>query len=223
MTHLNGIRTHSSSRAALSGLAGGLAGGLISSALLSKSGRNTARSLLKVGGIAAAGRLAGKAYDAYRHNQALRPVAPLDPPGGQQWQQVAAERFQALAEVPEQQEEGVLVLQAMIAAATANGQLDAREQIRIFEQVDRSGLSAEERVSLFDELRNPQGLASLVGRVRDPETAVQVYAASLLAVDETRQESRAYLARLASRLQLPGDLVHELHAAAQPTQPKQAA
>ena len=51
---------------ALGGLAGGLAGSAATAALFSKSGRKTAKSLLKVGGIAAAGGLAWKAFDTFR-------------------------------------------------------------------------------------------------------------------------------------------------------------
>ena len=103
----------------------------------------------------------------------------------------------------------------MVAAAMADGHIDAGEQARIFEQVDQQGLPPAEKAALFDELRNPLSLDALVAQVRDPESAIEVYAASVLAVDENLPAGQAYLARLASALGLPDDLVAQLHAGKQ--------
>lgn len=53
-------------------------------------------------------------------------------------------------------------------------------------------------------------LDEVVGAVRDQTDAIEVYAASLLAVDETRREAKAYLSTLAERLSLPTILVEGL-------------
>jgi uncharacterized membrane protein YebE (DUF533 family) len=84
-------------------------------------------------------------------------------------------------------------------------------------------LAAEDKAVLFDELRNPLSLEQLVSQVPNPETGLEVYAASLVAIDETRQEGRDYLRRLAAALELPSTLVTSLHAHAEFARQDQAA
>ena len=64
---------------ASSGVLGGLAGGAVSGALMSnKKARKTAGTLLKVGGIAALGGLAWKAYQGYQSSQTQAGPAAID-------------------------------------------------------------------------------------------------------------------------------------------------
>jgi uncharacterized membrane protein YebE (DUF533 family) len=104
------------------------------------------------------------------------------------------------------------MVRAMIAAAHADGHIDAREQTRIFEQVDRMGLAADDKALLFDELRRPLGLLELVELTPDTEAGAEVYAASLLAIDPGQPIAQRYLEELARRLQLPPELVSAVHA-----------
>ena len=53
----------------LGGFAGGAAGGALTSALMGKKGGKHAKTLLKVGGLAAVGGLAWKAYQSYQQTQ----------------------------------------------------------------------------------------------------------------------------------------------------------
>ena len=64
---------------------------------------------------------------------------------------------------------------------------------------------------LYDELRNPKSVDELAAAVRDPQTGIEVYAASLLAIDETRPDGAAYLTKLAVHLGLPPALVESVH------------
>ena len=50
-------------------------------------------------------------------------------------------------------------------------------------------LTPAEKALLFDELRHPMTMQQIVSRVASPEMAVEVYAASLVAIDETTEES----------------------------------
>jgi uncharacterized membrane protein YebE (DUF533 family) len=63
------------------------------------------------------------------------------------------------------------------------------------------------------EMARPLDLASLVGQVRGPEEAVEVYAASLLAIEVDTAAERDYLARLARSLGLDAGVVGEVHRA----------
>ena len=72
-------------------------------------------------------------------------------------------------------------------------------------------LTTEDKAKLFDELRHPLSLQELINAVPDPQTAIEVYAASLLAIDEQRVTSQDYLSRLASSMAIPAELVKAIH------------
>jgi uncharacterized membrane protein YebE (DUF533 family) len=215
MIDLNKIVQGLAQSGVASGFVGGAAGGALTSALMSKKGRKGAKTLLKVGGLAAVGGLAWKAYQSYRQGQ------PNDS-GAMAAQDVSA-TLGAPAGNPElpppvaqdgDGPEAMLLVRAMIAAAMADGHIDGGEQERIFAEVNRLDLSAEEKAMLFDELRRPLPIDELTRQASDPRIGAEVYAASLLAIDENRPEGRQYLDRLAGRLALPAMLVEALHARA---------
>ena len=89
--------------------------------------------------------------------------------------------------------------------------MDGDEQNRVFEEAGKLDLSQEDKGRLFDELQNPRGLQQIVAEVDNPETAVEVYAASLIAIDESRPEGETYLRSLALALELPAELVESVH------------
>ena len=109
----------------------------------------------------------------------------------------------------------MLMLRAMITAANADGHIDDNERKRIYQQVDDFDLSTEDKASLFDELRHPFSLQELVKAVPNSQTAIEVYAASLLAIDEQQVASQDYLNRLASSMLIPQSLVKAVHAQAE--------
>ncbi|MGD8978212.1 MAG: tellurite resistance TerB family protein [Gammaproteobacteria bacterium] len=223
MLDLNNIVQGLSRSGAVSGFAGGLAGTAVAGALMGKKGRKFAKSALKLGGVAAVGGLAYAAYQRYQQGGTpSRPGPNVATQGGPlphaaasaagQWDHIGRERFESvIGDEPGAGPGALLLVRAMITAATADGHMDRAEQARIFDQVQRLDLSAEEKAALFDELRHPLRLDQLVAQVPDPETALEVYAASLVAIDETRPEGRAHLRDLAVALRLPDGLVASLH------------
>jgi uncharacterized membrane protein YebE (DUF533 family) len=188
-------------------LAAGLAGGLAANALSGKKTRKLAGSALKIGGAVAVGGLAWKAYQRYR---AAPEAAADENPARGQWAALSESGFQP-EETAACRERDLLVIRAMIAAAHADGHLDDAERGRIFDRIDTLGLEPAEKGLLFDELRRPLGVAQLARQAPTPELAAEVYAAALLAIDESQPISRAYLAELAQSLELPTALVVELH------------
>jgi uncharacterized membrane protein YebE (DUF533 family) len=223
------------SSGALSGFMGGVAGGGLTSMIASKKGRKVGKSALKIGGLAAVGGLAWKAYQSYsaksqgaqqapeqNHippalgNTYANPAAKLAQPTGQQNTQQTAQFDFAPAKIQQQQFEEVvedgnqngqmLLMRAMITAAYSDGHIDDSERQRIFAQVESMELSVEEKATLFDELRNPLDLHSLVAQVPDAQTGIEVYAASATALDLHHQDSQAYLQALANQLCIPSDL-----------------
>ena len=109
----------------------------------------------------------------------------------------------------------MLILRAMITAANADGHIDDNERQRIYQQVDRFKLSNEDKASLFDELRRPLSLPELVKAVPNSQSAIEVYAASLLAIDRQQANSKGYLGNLATALLLPAELIKAMHTQAE--------
>jgi len=195
---------------ASSGVLGGLAGGAVSGALMgNKQARKAAGTLLKVGGVAALGTLAWKAYQSYQQGTSSRPGAAY-PGGDPVWQGISQQRFEiSTGDVP-RDAAPLLLVEAMIAAACADGHMDVAERKRILMRVDDMGLAGEEKALVFDALQEPPSLSAICERVDSPELAAEVYLSSLLAVDSQNSEARLYLDALAFRLGIPDTLVASL-------------
>lgn len=194
---------------ALSGFGGGaVAGGLAGLLLGSKGGRKLAGSALTYGGMAVAGALAYRAYQNWQAGKAATPTASTDmpllpPPMDTPFNPASEAGQQAL---------GRNLLRAMIAAAKADGHIDAAEQGNIFAQMDKLNVGAEDKAFVMDELRKPLDVDAVASAARTPEEAAELYTVSLLAIDVDNPAERAYLSLLAARLKLDDKLVAHLHA-----------
>tara|TARA_R110000823_G_scaffold139607_7_gene269556 strand:- start:20105 stop:20788 length:684 start_codon:yes stop_codon:yes gene_type:complete len=202
-----------------SGVLGGFAGGAVGGALMSsKKARKTAGTLAKAGGIAALGAIAWKAYQGYQSNRVAEgavtgqaPGAAATRPQAPHWQGIPEARFALPDDASAPGSSALLLVQAMIAAACADGHMDMQERERILHRVDSLTLAPDEKALVFDALQAPLSLSQLCQRVDSPELAAEVYLSSVLAVDNSRSEARLYLDALAFRLGLPQGLVERLH------------
>lgn len=104
-----------------------------------------------------------------------------------------------------------LILQAMINAAKADGQLDQSEMDKLMGKVGEDGITEEERQFIRDELNQTLDLTKLTSSVPNQVVATQVYAASLFAIDIDTEAEKNYLRRLAQALHLDSDTVKRLH------------
>jgi uncharacterized membrane protein YebE (DUF533 family) len=192
------------------GLAGGLAGGALTGLLANKKGREIAGSALKVGGIALAGSLAYKAYQSYRNKQsgALQTADTRMASGAAAVDQSAF--IPPNQDVVAQQSLSLLLLKAMISAAKADGNIDHGESSRIMSEINRLRLEPEEKALLFDEYSRPVDIQALAAEVQTQEQAVEVYAASLLVIDEQDARVAQYLQSLAAALGLTPALADEI-------------
>jgi uncharacterized membrane protein YebE (DUF533 family) len=183
----------------LSGLAGGVAGGAVSGALQSKKGRKHAGTLLKVGGLAAVGGLAWKAYRGYQQSKTAAH------PDAESVSGSVARQPASVAAMPARagDSRGLLLIRAMISAAMADGHIDVEEQTRIFGRLSELDLQDDEKSLILDELRHPASAEQLVEQCTDLATSLEVYAASVLAVDTSCPAGRVYLEDLAEQLALP--------------------
>lgn len=175
-------------RTAMTGAAGLAAGMLLSGGGLGKLAGNA----VKIGAVAAVGGLAYKAWQNYQQNQ----------PGSAPAQPGEDAFIPAPADQHGQEELGKSLVRAMIAAAKADGRIDADEKEAIFAKLEGMSLSADEKAWVFDELSSPLDINAVVARADTPEHAA-----------DTASE-RAYLDALASKLKLAPALVAEIHKAA---------
>jgi uncharacterized membrane protein YebE (DUF533 family) len=115
------------------------------------------------------------------------------------------------AEEKELESRADLILQAMINAAKADGEIDRKELSRIVDRLEKTGADAAARARVRDELQKPLDIKNLVRAVPDDEAGVQVYAASLLATEADTDAERAYLRQLAAELHLDAPVVAYVH------------
>jgi uncharacterized membrane protein YebE (DUF533 family) len=189
---------------------GALAGGLAAILLGTKTGRQLGGDALKLGGMAAVGALAYKAWRDWQAGKEATPRASepnrsaplmLPAPSGTPFNPATESGQQSLARH---------LLRAMIAAAKADGHVDAQEQARIFGEMDKLNLSSEDKAFVMDELRAKLDVDAVAGAADTPEEAAEIYAASLLAIDIDNAAERGYLSMLAARLKLDDALVAHL-------------
>jgi uncharacterized membrane protein YebE (DUF533 family) len=94
------------------------------------------------------------------------------------------------------------MVRAMIAAAKADGRVDAAERSAIAAQLDAAGLSAEERDFVLTDFDKPLTPEALAKEARDPMLRARLYAAAFAAAGEATAEERAWLDALARALKL---------------------
>lgn len=156
-------------------------------------------------------------------NSGVPPIAPM------QHQREAYAGYRPLSQAPTQESfdpevapatDGnpfqLALVKAMIAAANADGHIDADEQKYIFDAVGKLDLDAEEKAFIFDTLRNPPSIETIASLANGLEQASEIYIASVLAIDLDDPAEQAYLDALADRLSLPpGFTAHLEHQVAQ--------
>ena len=98
--------------------------------------------------------------------------------------------------------EALLLLRAMIAAARADGALDAAERAATARQLDAAGLSPAERDRVLADFDTPATAEALAKEARDPMLAAQLYAAACAGAGTVSAGERAWLDRLAAALKL---------------------
>ena len=116
-----------------------------------------------------------------------------------------------VADDPAGNPEAVILIQAMIAAANADGVIDQAERDNILKRLQAVDLSPEEHAFVVQELLSPADLETIVGNVNRPELARQVYTVSLMAIEVDTEKERRYMSTLARRLGLDEATVEQIH------------
>jgi uncharacterized membrane protein YebE (DUF533 family) len=188
-------------QAALVGLAGLLFG-------RRKKGGLTG-NLVKLGGLAVIG---GLAYKAFQNKQVGQPVEGSaqspSPPGAAPDEGAAVKTIESVPEtsrfhpVSQTEDDALLFLRTMVAAAAADGQIDEAERSRIVKGLTEAGIDPESSRWLETEMASPADVEELAANIDDPEKAAQVYAAARIAIDPDTIQEREFLNQLAAALDL---------------------
>ena len=210
-----------------SGIPGGLAGGLAAGGLagllmgnkkVRKTAGKVAGGVAMAGGAAALGTLAYKAYQNWQSNSGT----PPPPQNNSAAPQASRSSVPAVASPsaddfdPQQQvaSDGkpfqLALVKAMIAAANADGHIDAKEQKAVFHAIGKMDLEADDKALIFDTLQDPPSVDTIAAYATGFEQASEIYMVSRLAIDPDHPAEKAYLDGLAERMSLPQDLVQHL-------------
>lgn len=196
--------------------AGLLTGGVATSLL--GGGKDTVETVAKVGGLALLGTLAYKAFGNYQQQKAAGGNASVVDAvktsatgmatqasslisgllAGNQVQNAALPTPTA----PVNSELPLAIIRAMIAAAKADGHMDAAESQKIMGQLESAGVGAQEKALLMQEMANTQDVNSIATAATTPQESAQIYLASLLVCDSQCAREQDYLASLAKALKL---------------------
>lgn len=215
--------------AAKAGGGGALAGGLFA-ALGGKKPEKIARSALTTGGLAA---VAGLAYQAWRNHEAQKAGgggAAAGAAPAQAGAQPSRAELQQAGFLPapgaapaDRHNPALLILESMIYAARADGEVDAAEHRTIQAAIAQSGFDAEEKAFLMDAFGRPVDLNAFAGRVGSPQAAMDVYTAAYAVTDPPTLPERAHLDMLRNRLGLSEGVAQAIEAQVDAAAPRLAA
>ena len=185
------------------------AGALVAVLLGTSTGRELTGTALKLGGIAAIGGLAYKAYQNYKNGDKPEVAAAQDQPVLPPPADTSFHPSQA----PQGEDEFTLTLvRAMISAAKADGHIDDEEREKIAGKLKLAGVGSDAEKFLLAELDSPLDLDTLVAGAKTDEQRLELYTASRLTIDPDTRAERGYLDLLAGRLGLPDALVDHVEA-----------
>ncbi len=200
--------------AAKTGAGGALAGGLIS-ALGGRKPKKIASTALTSGGLAA---IAGLAYQAWRnHEQGKAATAAPPPPDEGELRQAGflAPAGQTAGAGPAPaagSDPALLILEAMIHAARADGEVDADEHRLIQRGIAEGAFDAEEKAFLMDAFGQPVDLNRFAAKIGSAQAAMDAYTAAFAILDPPSLPERAHLDMLRSRLGLSEGVAQAIEA-----------
>ncbi|WP_372624048.1 DUF533 domain-containing protein [Falsiroseomonas sp.] len=128
--------------------------------------------------------------EAGRSPWSTAPASPPEPAGPE------------AADADAEDAEALLMVRAMIAAAKADGAVDAAERSAIAGQLDAAGLSAEERDFVLADFDRPLTPEALAREASDPMLRARLYAAAFAAMGDVSPAERGWLDALARALKL---------------------
>lgn len=187
-------------------LAAGVALGSLGALLLgTKNGRKVSKNAAKIGGVALIGGLAYKALENFRRGKSL--LSDRDEPE-------AAPADSDIASKKLTDDQALLLVRSMIAAAAADSQIDEAERMRITLGLREAGLDSAAADFLESEFKNPVSVDVLAAGADTPELASQVYTAARLTIEPDTVAEQSFLTQLGEALSLEASMVEHLDAVA---------
>ena len=187
-----------------------LAAGAIAAVLLGTGAGREVTGAVRLGGLAAIGGLAYKAYQNYKSGN-----APAEAPAASEPELLPPPKDTAFhpSQAPQGEDEFTLTLiRAMISAAKADGHVDDDERRKIAGKLSLAGIGPDAEKFLMAELERPLDLDTLVAGAHTEVQKLELYTASRLTIDPDTRAERGYLDLLAGRLGLPDALVDHVEA-----------
>ena len=169
-----------------------------------KAGRGVTGAGLKLGTLGALGGLAYKTYQNWQSQQT-----------GQTTSQAGAPIENLTG--PQAEQRSMALLKAMIAAAKADGHIDAAEGAKIEDLMTKLDLESATAKLIKEELSKPLDPKDIAASADTPEAAAEIYLTSLLVIGEVNENERAYLDQLAENLKIPKDLALQMETQANQT------
>ena len=123
---------------------------------------------------------------------------PPPPPGGAPIMQRSA--CAPPSGGPGDNELAIRLIQVMVAAAHADGTVDAQEERAVLDRLRGAELTQEEKMFLLNELHQPKTLAELTVGISDPSVAKTMYMLAVAAIEIDTEAERAWLNQLAGQL-----------------------
>lgn len=184
------------------GLAGGAAaGGIMALFMGSKSTRKMTKKIVKYGGTAVVGGLAYKAYGNWQKNKALGQTQALTDDDIEHAK--LAQPATVTNDHSQRSSLGMVLVNTMIAASKADGQIDAYEHKQLFETIEKLNFDAQDKAAVFDAMARDITVDEIAASVSLDEHKAEVYLSAYLAIEVDSQLERTFLNNLAIALDLP--------------------
>lgn len=100
----------------------------------------------------------------------------------------------------------IRMIQVMVAAAHADGAMDAEEERAVLDKLRGANLDQEEKMFLLNELHQPKSLEALTAGVSDPSVAKTMYVLAVAAIEIDTEAERSWLNELARQLGLSKEI-----------------
>ena len=107
---------------------------------------------------------------------------------------------ETMAEEKSSQNLAIRLIQVMVAAAYADGEMDRSEQQKIFGRLMELDLSPEEKTFILDELHSPKSIVQLTEDITDPQQIQTMYSLAVATVDIDTEAERTWLNEFAKAL-----------------------
>lgn len=192
-----------------------LATGAIAAVLLGTgTGRELTGSALKLGGLAA---IAGLGYTAWKNWKAgeapdQQAGQPFDAGGQPQVLPAPADSAFSPDSEHNSPDFALVLVQAMIAAARADGHIDDGERQAILGKVRLAGLDPDAESFVARQLNAPVDLDAIIAAAQSEAQKVELYTATRIAIDPDTRAERGFLDLLAGRLGLDDALLNHIDA-----------